>query len=73
MNKGDRARLMGLPTGEGLSRKLIGREGTITYCKTYDMRGIGSPTFYSILLDPFPGERAKKEVNNLPESKLEKL
>lgn len=72
MKKGDRIKLLGLPTGSNLPRKLKGREGVITYVNK--VNGFGEVLrFYSVTLDPLPRERVEKVVGDLPENKLELL
>lgn len=68
MKKGDRVKLLGLPTGSGLPRKLIGREGVITNSVSYYMPGT---EFHSVRLDPLPRERTEKSINGVHDSLLE--
>lgn len=69
MKIGDKAKLLRLPIGSGMSHKLIGRVGIITFTVNYDPGG----RFHSIRLDPLPRERTEKVVTRIHENLLEKL
>ena len=69
MKIGDRAKLIRLPVGSGLSNKLVGRVGMITFTVNYDPGG----RFHTIRLKPLPRERKEKVVGGVHEDYLEKL
>jgi len=67
MKKGDRVKLLGLPTGSGLPRKLIGREGVIIHTVSY----MPGTEFHQVQLDPVPRERMIKTISGVHPKLLE--
>ena len=66
--KGQMVEITGLPTGEGLSNKLIGRKGKIT--GIWNVPGEKGLRFYHVKLEKLPSERKIKEIKNLSENKI---
>jgi len=73
MKTGTRIKLTGLPSGRGLSNKLIGREGVIMHITDYSWadQGAFDIKFYTVRLDPMPRERTEKVISGLSSDKLE--
>jgi hypothetical protein len=67
MKKGDRVKLLSLPVGSGLSRKMIGCEGEITHTVSY----MPGTEFHQVRLDPLPRERTIKTISGVHPKLLE--